>query len=89
VPARRTTASRLEEVLLDHAPDLALADDLEAARADLRASCTDRVRTWPDASFWMTIAATAAVDGRTLLTTDTSADSGGLAGLNVEVVRTV
>jgi len=45
VPERRTTASRLKEALLDHAPDPAFADDLEAARA----SSTDQVRTWPDA----------------------------------------
>ena len=42
VPERRTIASRLTEALLDHAPDLAFADDLEAARADLRASFTDQ-----------------------------------------------
>ena len=33
------------------------------------------------------IAATAVADGRTLLTTDASANFTGLAGLNVEVVR--
>jgi prevent-host-death family protein len=49
VPERRTTADRLKEALRDHAPDPAFADDVEAARADLRASFTDEVHTWPDA----------------------------------------
>jgi len=49
VPERRTTASRLKAALLDHAADPAFADDLEAVRADLRASFTDQVRPWPDA----------------------------------------
>jgi len=49
VPERRTTAGRLKDALREHPPDPAFADDLEAARADLRASFTDQVRTWPDA----------------------------------------
>ena len=49
VPERRTAADRLKAALRDHAPDPALADDLEAARADLRTSFTHEVRTWPDA----------------------------------------
>ena len=49
VPERRTTADRLKAALRDLTPDPAFADDLEAARADLRASFTDEVRTWPDA----------------------------------------
>ena len=49
VPEQRTTASRLKEALPDHPPDPAFADDLEAARADLRASCTNQVRTRPNA----------------------------------------
>lgn len=49
VPERRTTADRLKDALREHAPDPAFADDLEAARADLRASFTDQVHTRPDA----------------------------------------
>lgn len=49
VPERRTTARRLKDALSDHAADPAFADDVEAARADLRASFTDEVHTWPDA----------------------------------------
>lgn len=48
VPERRTTAERLKEALR-HRPDPAFADDVEAARRDLRAAFTDEVRTWPDA----------------------------------------
>jgi prevent-host-death family protein len=48
VPERRTTADRLKDALLNHASDPGFADDVEAARADLRASFTDEVRTWPD-----------------------------------------
>ncbi|WP_239308639.1 MULTISPECIES: type II toxin-antitoxin system Phd/YefM family antitoxin [unclassified Frankia] len=48
VPERRTTADRLKDALREHAPDPAFADDLEAVRADVRASFTDQVRTWPD-----------------------------------------
>lgn len=48
-PERRTTAERLKEAFRDHAPDSAFADDLETARAELRASSTDEVRAWPDA----------------------------------------
>lgn len=49
MPERRTTADRLKAALHDHAPDPAFADDLDAVRADVRASFTDEVRTWPDA----------------------------------------
>lgn len=49
VPERRTTADRLKEALRDHAPDAAFADEVEAARADLRSSFTDEVQVWPDA----------------------------------------
>ncbi|WP_239396538.1 type II toxin-antitoxin system Phd/YefM family antitoxin [Frankia sp. CiP3] len=48
VPERRTTADRLKDALREHTPDPAFADDLEAIRADVRASFTDQVRTWPD-----------------------------------------
>jgi prevent-host-death family protein len=47
VPERRTTADRLKEALQNHAPDSAFADDVEAARAELRASFIDEVHTWP------------------------------------------
>jgi prevent-host-death family protein len=49
VPERRTTADRLKAALHNHPPDPGFADDLETARAELRASSTDEVRTWPDA----------------------------------------
>jgi prevent-host-death family protein len=49
VPERQTTADRLKAALRDHPPDPAFADDLEAARADLRSSFTDEVRAWPNA----------------------------------------
>lgn len=49
VPERRTTADRLKAAFRDLTPDPAFADDLEAARADLRASFTDEVHTWPGA----------------------------------------
>jgi prevent-host-death family protein len=49
VPERRTTADRLKAAFRDLTPDPAFADDLETARADLRASFTDEVRSWPDA----------------------------------------
>jgi prevent-host-death family protein len=49
VPERRTAADRLKDALRDHAPDPGFADDVEAARADLRSAFTSEVRTWPDA----------------------------------------
>ncbi len=49
VPERRTAADRLKNALRDHAADPAFADDVEAARADVRAFLTDEVRTWPGA----------------------------------------
>jgi prevent-host-death family protein len=49
VPERRTTADRLKAALREHVADPDFADDLEAARVDLRASFTDEVRSWPDA----------------------------------------
>lgn len=49
VPERRTTADRLKEALREHAADPGFADDLEAARIELRAAFTDEVRAWPDA----------------------------------------
>jgi antitoxin (DNA-binding transcriptional repressor) of toxin-antitoxin stability system len=49
VPERRTAADRLKEALRDGAADPGFADDLEVVHADLRASFTDEVRSWPDA----------------------------------------
>jgi prevent-host-death family protein len=49
VPERRTAADRLKDVLREHPADRGFADDLESARADLRAAFSDEVRTWPDA----------------------------------------
>ena len=49
VPERRTTADRLKDAIRDHAPDPGFADDVEAARAEMRSAFTDEVRTWPDA----------------------------------------
>jgi prevent-host-death family protein len=49
VPERQTSADRLKAALRDNAVDPGFADDLESARADLRAAFTDEVRTWPDA----------------------------------------
>jgi len=48
VPERRTTANRLKDALRDNAADPAFADDVAAARMDLRAAFTDEVRAWPD-----------------------------------------
>lgn len=49
VPERRTTAARLKDALRHNPPDPAFADDLDRARADLRALFTDEVHAWPDA----------------------------------------
>jgi prevent-host-death family protein len=49
VPERRTTAERLKAALRDHAPDPAFADDVDAARAEMRSFWIDEVRAWPDA----------------------------------------
>jgi len=48
VPERRSTADRLKGALREHPPDYGFADDVEAARAELRALTTDEVHTWPD-----------------------------------------
>lgn len=47
VPERRTSAERLKAALRDNPADEGFADDLEAARAGLRAAFTDEVRGWP------------------------------------------
>jgi prevent-host-death family protein len=49
VPERRTTADRLKAAIRDHAADPRFADDLEAARAQIRSAFPDEVRAWPDA----------------------------------------
>ncbi len=49
VPERRTTADRLKEALREQSADPDFADDVEAARSDLRSAFTHEVRTWPDA----------------------------------------
>ena len=46
-PERLTSAERLKAALRDNPADEGFADDLEAARADLRSAFTDEVRGWP------------------------------------------
>lgn len=46
-PERRTSAERLKAALRDNPADEGFADDLEAARTDLRSAFTDEVRGWP------------------------------------------
>ena len=46
-PERRTSAERLKAALRDNPADEGFADDLEAARADLREMFTDEVSGWP------------------------------------------
>lgn len=46
-PERRTSAERLKAALRDNPADERFADDLEAARADLRAAFTGEVHGWP------------------------------------------
>lgn len=49
VPDRRTTAERLKDALHEQSADAGFADDVEAARVDIRSRFTDEVRSWPDA----------------------------------------
>jgi antitoxin (DNA-binding transcriptional repressor) of toxin-antitoxin stability system len=49
VPERHSTAERLKAALREHPVHSAFADDVEAARADLRAAFADEMHTWPDA----------------------------------------
>jgi prevent-host-death family protein len=49
IPERLTIADRLKAAIRDHAADPSFADDLEAARAQMRSAFADEVRTWPDA----------------------------------------
>jgi tRNA(fMet)-specific endonuclease VapC len=60
---------------------------LDVARTHARLAVQAMSLGKPRSAYDMMIAATAVAEGRTLLTTDESADFGGLAGLNVEVVR--
>lgn len=46
-PERLTSAERLKAALRDNPVDEGFADDLEAARGDLREMFTDEVRGWP------------------------------------------
>jgi prevent-host-death family protein len=46
-PERHTSAERLKAALRDNPADKEFADDLEAARADLRSAFTDEVHGWP------------------------------------------
>jgi len=83
---RRRRALHVEAVL----SSLPIVDyTLDVARTHARLAVQAMSLGRPRSAYDMMIAATAVADGRTLLTTDTSADFGGLAGLNVEVVRTV
>jgi tRNA(fMet)-specific endonuclease VapC len=80
---RRRRALHVEAVLasvpiVDYTPDVARTH----ARLAVQAMSLGR----PRSAYDMMIAATAVADGRRLLTTDATADFGGLAGLNVEVV---
>lgn len=49
VPERQSAADRLKAALRDLPADPTFADDLDAARADIRASFTDETHRWPDA----------------------------------------
>jgi tRNA(fMet)-specific endonuclease VapC len=62
---------------------------LDVARTHARLAVQAMSLGRPRSAHDMIVAATAAADGRTLVTTDESADFAGLTGLNVEVLRPV
>jgi tRNA(fMet)-specific endonuclease VapC len=80
---RRRRALHVEAVL-SSVPVVDYTLDVARTHARLAAQAMGLGR--PRSAYDMMIAATAVSDGRTLLTTDASADFTGLAGLNVEVV---
>lgn len=75
------------EAVLSSVPIVDYTLDVARTHARLVAQAMSLGRS--RSAYDMMIAATAVVDGRTLLTTDGAADFAGLAGLNVEVVRAV
>jgi tRNA(fMet)-specific endonuclease VapC len=82
---RRRRALHVEAVL---ATVPVLDYTLDIARAHARLAVKAMSLGKPRPAYDMIIAATAVAGGRTLLTTDASADFTGLAGLNSELVRT-
>jgi tRNA(fMet)-specific endonuclease VapC len=81
---RRRRALHVEAVL----SSVPIVDyTLDVARTHARLAVQAMSLGRPRSAYDMIVAATAVAEGRTLLTTDASADFAGLAGLNVEVVR--
>lgn len=83
-PARRQRRALHVEAVLSSVPIVDYTLDVARvhARLNVQAMSLGRSRSAYD----MIIAATAVADGRTLLTTDASADFGGLSGINVQVL---
>jgi len=81
---RRRRALHVEAVL----SSVPIVDyTLDVARTHARLAAQAMSLGKPRSAYDMMIAATAVADGRTLLTTDGSADFAGLPGLSIEAVR--
>lgn len=85
-PANRQRRTRHVEAVLASVPVVDYTLDVARVHARLVAQAMNRGK--PRSTFDMIIAATAAAEGRVLLTTDMAADFGGLSGVNVEVLTT-
>lgn len=83
-PAHRRRRALHVEAVLSSVPIVDYT--LDVARAHARLSVQAMSLGRPRSAYDMIVAATAVADGRTLLTTDASADFAGLVGLGVQVV---
>jgi tRNA(fMet)-specific endonuclease VapC len=82
--AHRRRRSRHVEAILASIP--VVDYNLEVARAHARLAVHAMGLGKPRSAYDMIVAATAAADGRVLLTTDASADFSGLPGVSAELV---